>query len=57
MFFKHGVMQKGDHFKLTYHVGGGAIKHSLHIHHLKFTYWSEGNGGLFGCANVIVTHP
>ena len=57
MFFNHGVMQKGDHFHLTFHVGGGPMKHVLHIHRLNFTYWSEGNGGLFvvvGAPKVVV---
>lgn len=53
MFFGPGVMQKGDHFRLMYHVGGGPMKHVLHIHHFNFTYWSEGNGGLF----VVATNP
>lgn len=47
MFFRPGVMRKGDHFRLSYHVGGGLFAHSLEIHHFNFTYWSEGNGGLF----------
>lgn len=42
MFFNHGVIQKGDHFHLSYHVGGGMLEHRLHIHHLNFTYWAEG---------------
>jgi hypothetical protein len=51
-FFNPGVMQRGDHFHLAYHVGGGQLEHSIHIHHLHFSYWAEGQGGVF-----IVAQP
>jgi hypothetical protein len=33
------------------------MKHVLHIHRFNFTYWSEGNGGMFEVVTMAQPHP